>query len=192
MLYFLLSIAEESERDKIEFIYTQFREDMLKYAKARFRHSGYENCELNAEDAVQNAFYKLTLYIKALDFTRGKQCIKSYCLTVVSNEVTNIMKDRTNTNKTENISETLADEDSIENIFSDVEVSDLYVSVTKQIKKLDPKYSTALMYRYYNNMSIKEIADLMGISEQTVYTRLHRGLDKLRGLLEEDKTHGNI
>ena len=72
MLTFLLSIADESQHDKIKFIYREFRGDMLKYAKYIFRRSGNKYCDFDVEDAVQNAFYKITLYIEAIDFTRSE------------------------------------------------------------------------------------------------------------------------
>ena len=52
---------------------------------------------------------------------------------------------------------------------------------------MDEKYSITLMYRYSSSMSVKEIADLMGISEKTVYTRISRGKQKLLEMLEENK-----
>lgn len=192
MLTFLLSIADESQHDKIKFIYREFRGDMLKYAKYIFRRSGNKYCDFDVEDAVQNAFYKITLYIEAIDFTRSEKSIKSYCLSIVANEVSDILEDRFGTDEYEDAAEIVIDEDSIDNILSSVASSYLYEQVVKRIKKLKPKYANTLMYRYYHNMSVKEIADMMGISEQTVYTRLRRGMDKLHELLEEDNIHGNV
>ena len=50
-----------------------------------------------------------------------------------------------------------------------------YEKVVKAIEKLDEKYSLTLLYRYNENMSVGEIATLMGVPEKTVYTRLERG-----------------
>ena len=51
---------------------------------------------------------------------------------------------------------------------------------------MDEKYSIALLYHYCEDMSVKEIAELMGLPEQTVYTRLTRGkrilLDMMGGV----------
>ncbi len=192
MLYFLLSIADEGQHDKIKFIYRKFGDDMLRFAKYLFRCSGNKYCGFDVEDAVQRAFYKITRYIDAIDFARGEKSVKSYCLSIVSNEVSDILEDRLGTDEYEDAAEIVIDEDSIDNILSSVASSYLYEQVVKRIKKLKPKYANTLMYRYYHNMSVKEIADMMGISEQTVYTRLRRGMDKLHELLEEDNIHGNV
>jgi DNA-directed RNA polymerase specialized sigma24 family protein len=40
---------------------------------------------------------------------------------------------------------------------------------------MDDKYGMTILYRYRDNMSVAEIAEFMGISEKTVYTRLARG-----------------
>lgn len=41
---------------------------MMRVAKSRMRRFGMQNYELDAEDAVQNAFVKITKYIDKIDF----------------------------------------------------------------------------------------------------------------------------
>ena len=50
-----------------------------------------------------------------------------------------------------------------------------YAVAMDTIKKMDEKYSTTMFYYYQKELSVSEIAELMGVSEQTVYTRLRRG-----------------
>ncbi len=52
------------------------------------------------------------------------------------------------------------------------------------IKKLDEKYRDVLMLRYVDEMSVKEIAEIVGESENNVSVRIHRGLDKLEKLIQ--------
>ena len=51
------------------------------------------------------------------------------------------------------------------------------------IKNLDEKYRDVLTLRYVDEMSIKEIAGIVGESENNVSVRIHRGLEKLRELV---------
>ena len=57
--------------------------------------------------------------------------------------------------------------------------------MVKAIEKLDEKYSTTLQLFYCEEMAPNDIAELMGLSPKTVYTRLARGkkilLESLKG-----------
>jgi len=48
------------------------------------------------------------------------------------------------------------------------------------ISRLKIKYQTALTLRYFENKSIKEIAAILDISENTVKTHIRRGLKRLK------------
>lgn len=43
-----------------------------------------------------------------------------------------------------------------------------------------------LVLRYYEELKIKEIADILGISENTVKTRIRLGLEKLRKITKKE------
>jgi RNA polymerase sigma factor (sigma-70 family) len=50
----------------------------------------------------------------------------------------------------------------------------------KALDRLKPKQRTALVLRYYEDLPIKEVAELMGEREGTVKSLVHRGLNGLR------------
>lgn len=50
---------------------------------------------------------------------------------------------------------------------------------------LDTTYKTMLILRFYHDLSIKEIADLMDYPEGTVKSNLHRAKQLLRPILKE-------
>lgn len=50
---------------------------------------------------------------------------------------------------------------------------------------LDPQYRDAVLLRYVNGMMPKDIASITGETENTVSVRIHRGLEKLRSLLQQ-------
>ncbi len=54
------------------------------------------------------------------------------------------------------------------------------------LKKLPPLYRDTLIMRYIDGLSIQEIADACKESENAVSVRLHRGLRKLRDILEKE------
>ena len=181
MLQFLLSIADEKDHAKIEYLYQQYHSDMLRIAKSRLRQKGMPNYELDAEDAVQNAFFKITKYIHRIDFTAEGKEIKAYVLKIVSNEVSRIVSDYTYFDDIVEYSETIEDGD----FFGQMRTKVRYDEVVEAINWLDEKYSIPLSLRYAENMDVKEISELLGIAEKTVYTRLDRAkkllIEKLNG-----------
>lgn len=58
--------------------------------------------------------------------------------------------------------------------------------ILSAVQALPEKYSAVIHLYYYEGYTIKEIAKLLGLPAPTVGTRLSRGREKLRKLLEED------
>lgn len=56
--------------------------------------------------------------------------------------------------------------------------------VQQALSKLSPPLRTTVILRYYNDLSIKEIAKVLGCREGTVKSRLHNALGQLAGELE--------
>jgi len=171
MLYFLLTLADESDHKKIEYIYNNYHEYMLKFAASKFRGYGRRNAFYDAEDAVQNAFVKITKYINNIDFNAKNKEIKNYVFAILINEIYNIL------NKNIEIDE--IDEEYSENqeydYIRELDVKERYNEIVEAIEHMDEKYSSTLFMLYCKEMTINEIAELMGISTKTVYTRVQRG-----------------
>lgn len=60
----------------------------------------------------------------------------------------------------------------------------------KALKELPDTYREVLVMRYVDGLSPKEIADAIGESENAVSVRVHRGLKKLKTLLEPEEIPG--
>jgi len=58
----------------------------------------------------------------------------------------------------------------------------------KALQELSEPYREAVVMRYVDGLSPQEIAEVIGVSENVVSVRVHRGLKKLRALLEDDET----
>lgn len=63
--------------------------------------------------------------------------------------------------------------------------SDLSEFMIRQINKMGYKKRTTLILFYYNELSIKEIAEVMGCFEGTVKSRLNAGRQELKKYLED-------
>ncbi len=181
MLQFLLTLTDESNHGKIVHIYDTYHDYMMRYAVSKFQAMGRTNSVYDAEDAVQGAFVKITRYIAAIDFSRGEKDVKNYCFAILNNEICNVLNDN------QEIYE--LDEDFCSgteyNFIEELEIRESYKKVVKAIEALDEKYSTTLYLVFCKEKTVHEIAEMMGISKKTVYTRLTRGkqllLDSLKG-----------
>lgn len=61
---------------------------------------------------------------------------------------------------------------------------DNFKILNENLEKLPPKQKVAISLRFYKEMQINDIADLMQISQSSVKTHIGRGLKKLKKLLE--------
>ena len=180
MLQFLLTICDEKYHSRIEYIYNRFHDDMMRFAVSKFRTMDSHNPVLDAEDAVQRAYLRITKYIHNLQFPMHDNKLRCYVFSVVLHEVIRISEENT---KNLPFCEEIFFDDGY-NIIEDIDMGLMYEDVVKAIENLDLVYSVTLLLRYENGLSPKEIAEMMEISEKTVYTRLSRGKKMLRDALK--------
>lgn len=69
----------------------------------------------------------------------------------------------------------------IETDYSMIERSDM---VRRAVGRLKPKLRIAILLKYFEDLSYREMAEALGCSEGTVASRLNRGHRELAGLLE--------
>ena len=82
MLAFLLTIADESDRDKVLHIYDKYYIDMMNFAKYYLKKRSDSNIQKNAEDAVQNTFVRIIKFIRLIDFNRDDKDLKRYIISI--------------------------------------------------------------------------------------------------------------
>ena len=59
-----------------------------------------------------------------------------------------------------------------------------YLAVHESLAKLSPRYQEVVSLRYFEHKRLKDISVIMGTSEGTAKSLLHRALKKLRQLME--------
>lgn len=174
MLLFYLSLIEtEEDKSKFERLYYDYRKLMKHIATDMLRD------EFLAEDAVHEAFIKLTRHISGVneDDRHKTQAfiviiIKSVCLDMLRKD----KKDK---------SFSLEEIDSMgyvnDDSFKTLEVEDVY----SVISSLSDTYREIIELKVVHNLSDKEIADVLGISNAAVRKRLQRAREILRIKLAE-------
>ncbi len=65
-----------------------------------------------------------------------------------------------------------------------------FVDLTEALRQLSMSQRAAIVLHYYEDRPIDEVADILGCSENTVKSHLHRGRNRLRVLLGEEQGGG--
>ena len=180
MLAFLLSLADESDHDKIVYIYEHFHNDMMRVARRRLYMANATNRASRAEDIVQNSFYKLTKYVKAIDFDVTERELRAYVLATVVNETRDELEDERNFDDIDDHRDLSINEDFLENFM----IRERYKKVVEAIEQLKDKYRMALEYHYYRGYSVKEMSEMLELPEKTIYTRLLRAKKMIKAMLD--------
>lgn len=151
------------------------------FADAIFRHCYFRvSDETLAEDMVQNVFMKAWEYIE-----RGNKVGNLRALLYkIANDLIVDHYRKKKTLSLDNLQEGGFDpashhnKESLENVIAGKDMLEL-------LSQLDEKYRKPVVMRFIDDLSPKEIAELLGESENSVSVWINRGLKKIRELLKE-------
>ena len=135
----------------------------------------YVKDENKALDIMQECAYKGFFYIHKL---KNPNIFKTWITRVLINVAIDYLKKESKIIYLDNDSSIACDEKDI----SLEEKMDLY----NAIDTLKDKYKTVIILRYFNNMSIDDIAKTMEIPSNTVKSHLRRAKESLSKILKED------
>lgn len=178
MLSFYMAMLDEPE-DKVLFeqAYNRYKSKMI--ALAYSITGNYHD----AEEAVSSAFFKIARHFDKIKKRKAQERAAYYCV-IAKNCAYDILREQNKRN------EVPLDED-IEIPDGDSDVSDEVLSdygydrVIDAIRSLPEKYAQVLYLQNVTGLSIREIADDLGTTEDVVRKRLERARVKLRAILEE-------
>ena len=145
-----------------------------------------------AEDAVQTAFTKI---FERFDQFEGRSSLKNWIRQIVVNESLILLRKRSTTLLELDIDPLAAEFDKydsrIEPTWGQVPTTEQFMIaveskeiVSSAIKKLPHKYRVVLLLRDIEGESTATTAELLGVSEGSIKTRLHRARATLKILLE--------
>ncbi len=179
-------MKEPHESPKNQTPEEQFLEAYEEYADALLRHClmRVRDREL-AKDIVQEAYSKTWVYM-----SEGKEI--EYLRAFLYRVANNLIIDWSRKKKSSSL-ETMMEDDGFEpadeNVkdFADVPAAR---EAIKMLGELDEIYRTAITMRYLDEMSPREIADALGVTENVVSVRIHRGIEKLSKLAKREPGQG--
>lgn len=133
--------------------------------------------DADAEDAVQNALLKIYRLRDSIPPESGSR--RAYVLTAAKHAALDL-KDRES--KTLNIDELVLPAN--EDLFEEIAASENYGRLLQAIKGLPDLYREVLMLRYVQELSVKQIAQLLGRKEWAIRKQLARGKALVQKLYE--------
>ena len=134
----------------------------------------YVKNEADALDIVQDTIYKAFISIKQL---KDPSYFSTWISRILINTSLDFIKKNSRVmplsivDKTSH-HETLSLEDKLD--------------LVEAIERLEIQYKTVIIFRYYKDLSIKQIAEILDCPEGTVKTRLHRAVHQLKLDLKEE------
>lgn len=140
----------------------------------------------DAEDVVQEVFYQ---YLKRAEGFEDSEHEKAWLIRVTLNACGKIWRSAWNRHRDDYGLE------AYEQIFTEGQLAgpeeglleaDICMRLLEAVKALPAKYRDVIHLFYYEEMAIKEIAEVTGRKESTVTSQLTRGRELLRKRLKED------
>jgi len=178
---YLIELIRNGDQKAFKFLFTHYYSDLCRYAK------NIVSNETLAEDIVMDVFVKVWEAEKILCISTS---ISGYLFTSVHNHCINYL-----TRKHKRFTE--LDQSTIEKLnkmipengaptpLDSLNISELAAVIEQSIKSLPEECRKIFIMSRNEGLSNKEIASLLGISENTVKVQIYRALKKLRVLLTD-------
>jgi RNA polymerase sigma-70 factor (ECF subfamily) len=171
----LIRKAQSGDKDAFGQLYTHFYTPVYRYLLVRIRNRS------DAEDLAADTFVKFFNAIP--DFALTRQSPLPYLFTIARNTLIDQVRKKSHSSSIED-EELFAIPDlgpDAEEIASEGEDAELIRAV---IPQLPPGERSAVTLRYFDGLSTKECAELLGKSEEAVRQLLSRGLRRMKKILE--------
>jgi RNA polymerase sigma-70 factor (ECF subfamily) len=179
MLSVLLTIEDLKIRSKLEEIYVCYHKELFitAYDILKDYHE--------AEDIVQTMIIRLSKNIDKITDIKCKKT-KTYLIVIVRNLCYDAYNRKTKiTSMPIDEMSNIAIEDNERNLDDHILRIEKSSEMIKKLSKLYPPYADILMLKYYHQLSITEIAETLGITENNVSVKINRALKALKGIFEE-------
>jgi len=150
------------------------------FSDAIFRHCFFKLSDRElAKDVLQDVFMRTWEYMSQKGEIKN---IKAFLYQVANNLIIDQYRKRKYNLSLEEMKETGFDVPSKEK--RDAYFSAEVRNIMEIIKKLDPIYKDVLFFRYVDDLSPKDIAEILNESENVVSVRLNRGIKKIQEFFE--------
>ena len=173
----LISECIAGNQTAIEVLVRQYEADVFKLALSILGE------EADAHEVTQETFIAA---LKSLRTYKEKSTFKAWLYTIALNHSRSRLRKR---KVLERLKTTVGSILQVESQIRSTPEEDLIRTekealVLNELNKLDERHRTVVILRYFHELSISEIAEVMSINEGTIHSRLHNAREKLRVALE--------
>ena len=162
-------MAQDQRREWLEQAVTRWEKQMLRLCFA------YLGDTALAEDAVQETFFKAW---KHYDGFRGESEEKTWLMRIAMNTCKDLLKSSWSRNMDRSVTPDRLPE-------SSVPFEERDDTVTRAVMSLPPKLREATLLRWYQGLSLEEMAGVLRLPRSTVNYRLKKAKTILKGELED-------
>lgn len=166
------------------------------YADALFRHALFRiSSRERALDIVQDTFLKTWDYLQGGGEVRE---FKSFLYRTLNNLIIDEYRKKKSSSLDEILENDTGDmevrlsEGSVREAEEEFDEASMLENIRARIPELPETYREVITLRYIDGFSPKEIATMIGISENVVSVRIHRGTHKLRELCTQQPTRKTV
>ncbi|PGM52248.1 RNA polymerase sigma factor [Bacillus sp. AFS053548] len=150
------------EKELVDFIINN-KDDFYRLA-----YSYVKNSE-DAVDILQDSIHKA---ISSKDKLKNKQSLKSWFYRIVVNTSLDFLRKQKKV--------TVMDEETIELYSSGQDDNYTDIDLERSLESLPTKYRAVIVLRYFEDLKIEEVAEILQESPNTIKTRLYKALEILR------------
>ena len=165
----LVTFASESDKDKFEYMYEKYKRLLWTKAFDILKDSGL------AEDAVSEAFLRAYKHFNKIGDPDANQSV-SYLVTIVKNVAITLYHKEKRVTPIDVAEYEEADDFDLEEFIT---TQDETAQAMKLVDRLKEEQKAVFLLKYAHDMSHREIAKTLGITENNVTVRLHRAKAKL-------------
>ena len=174
-MFIILTFVTEGDRVKFEALFEKYKRLLL------YKAYGILHDYSLAEDAVSEAYIRIYKNLNKIDDVNSPRAI-SFLVTIVKNTSLTILEKQKRYGVPEDDIETEQSADNMEEaVLSDAVTQDML----KIVDELKEELRAPFLLKYAHNLSHKEIALILQISENNVTVRIHRAKSKLAKLFRE-------
>ncbi len=153
------------------------------YAPKLFRHIYYRiSNKETSQDLTQEIFYKTWRFLKESENKIDN--LNAFLYRIANNLITDYYRkaERKNISLEENLERKLPAETS----YTAETEKNLEISKIKQsLTQLNPEQQKLIIWRYFDNLSIKQISQISGKSKNAIYVSIHRSLKELQKIISQ-------
>ncbi len=181
-MLFLIAIDDPENRSLLEKIYITYKKDLYLTA-----YDMVKNHQI-AEDIVHNAIIRANDHIEKISDVKCKKT-RSYLVVIVKNLCRDYFKEDMvkgiHMRHLTPIDEFINIHNGDDLIETELIMEETMLEIEEIMDMIKPSYSEVLKLRYYDEMSIDEIATILNIKPSNVGVRINRGIKAIQKIYRE-------